>query len=200
MVIKKLVLGVMQTNCYFVIKNNECLVIDPACDTEEIINFASQNNLKILCALITHGHFDHVGACKQLQQHGIKCYVSRLDGEILKEKPKMLGLRPSMFFVPDFLLEDGDTLKISNFEIKCLLTSGHTKGSMCFLIDDVLFCGDTIFAGGSYGRTDLFSGNFEEIKDSIKNKIFCLDENIKLFCGHGKESDIKTEKILLTDF
>lgn len=200
MVIKKLILSVMQTNCYFVIKNNECLLIDPACDCEAILNFAQNNNLKILAVLLTHGHFDHVGACKNLQEKGIPCYISKFDGETLLSNPKMLGLRPSMFFSPDYLLEDEEILQISNFKIKCMLTSGHTKGSMCFLIEDNLFCGDTLFAGGGYGRTDLFSGSYEELKSSIKNKIFCLNDNVKLFCGHGKESDIKTEKELLTDF
>lgn len=200
MVIKKLTLGFMKTNCYFVINNNECLIIDPACDTENIINFAKKNNLIVKAILLTHGHFDHVGACKDLQKIGIKTYVSKIEAKNLIENPNLLGLRQSTFFEPDFLLEDGEELKVIGLKIKCLLTSGHTEGSMSFLIENNLFCGDTIFAGGSYGRTDLFSGDFDKIKNSIKNIIFSLDENVKLFPGHGKESDIKTEKHLLTDF
>jgi len=200
MVIKKLVLGILQTNCYFVINNGDCVVIDPASDADKILNFAKNHDINIKAVLLTHGHFDHVGACKELQKQGIKICVSQTENKNLKENPKLLGLRPSMFFDADCELFDGEELDLIGLKIKCLLTSGHTEGSMCFLVDDNLFCGDTIFAGGSYGRCDLFSGDYQKIKHSIKNVIFKLDENIKLFPGHGDESDIKTEKTLLRIF
>lgn len=200
MVIKKLVLGLLQTNCYFVIKNDKCLVIDPASDCEKILNFAKENNAEIVAVLLTHGHFDHVGACGDLQKNGIKIYCGKLDGKILIENPKLLGLRKTMFFEPDVMLEDGDILNFDDIQVKCFLTSGHTEGAMSYLVENNLFCGDTIFAGGNYGRCDLFSGDIKKIKHSIFNVIFKLSDETKLFCGHGEESTIKIEKKLLTDF
>lgn len=190
----------MHTNCYLVINNHECVVIDPASDAETIVEFAQKNDAEIKAVILTHGHFDHVGACKELQKLGIKIYASKFDGEVLKTDPKKFGLRKSMFFCPDYFLEDGQNLTVAGLNFKCLLTSGHTDGSMSFLTNDCLFCGDTIFAGGSYGRCDLFSGSYEKLKHSIKNVIFPLGDDIKLFCGHGQSSIIKTEKALLTDF
>ena len=200
MVIKKLVLGILQTNCYFVINNGDCVVIDPASDADKILDFAKNHDINIKAVLLTHGHFDHVGACKELQKQGIKIYVSKIESENLKQNSKNLGLRPSIFFDADCELFDGEELDLIGLKFKCFLTSGHTEGSMCFLVENYLFCGDTIFAGGSYGRCDLFSGDYQKIKHSIKNVIFKLDENIKLFPGHGDESDIKTEKKLLRIF
>lgn len=194
MVIKKIMLSIMQTNCYFVINNGECVVIDPASDADKIFEFAKNNNAIIKAVLLTHGHFDHVGACKELQKQGIKTYISKIDNKNLKQNPKLLGLRPSMIFDADYELSDGEELDLIGLKIKCLLTSGHTEGSMCFLVENNLFCGDTIFAGGSYGRCDLFSGNFEKIQDSINNIIFKLADNTKLLPGHGKESCVKIEK------
>ncbi len=198
MVIKKLVLGILHTNCYFIVNNGQCIIIDPATDASRIIEYAKSLNAEIKAVILTHGHFDHVGACANLQKNGIKIYVSRIDGEVLKENPVLLGLRKNMFFVPDYYLDDGDEIKLIGLNIKCILTSGHTEGSMSYLIEDNLFCGDTIFAGGIYGRCDLYSGNYENIKHSIKDVIFSLDENISLFCGHGKESVIKWEKFMLS--
>ncbi len=198
MVIKKLVLGILHTNCYFIVNNGQCIIIDPATDASRIIEYAKSLNAEIKAVILTHGHFDHVGACANLQKNGIKIYVSRIDGEVLKENPVLLGLRKNMFFVPDYYLDDGDEINLIGLNIKCILTSGHTEGSMSYLIEDNLFCGDTIFAGGIYGRCDLYSGNYEKIKHSIKDVIFSLDENISLFCGHGKESVIKWEKFMLS--
>lgn len=198
MVIKKLVLGILHTNCYFIVNNGQCIIIDPATDASRIIEYAKSLNAEIKAVILTHGHFDHVGACANLQKNGIKIYVSRIDGEVLKENPALLGLRKNMFFVPDYYLDDGDEINLIGLNIKCILTSGHTEGSMSYLIEDNLFCGDTIFAGGIYGRCDLYSGNYEKIKHSIKDVIFSLDENISLFCGHGKESVIKWEKFMLS--
>ncbi len=198
MVIKKLVLGILHTNCYFIVNNGQCIIIDPATDASRIMEYAKSLNAEIKAVILTHGHFDHVGACANLQKNGIKVYVSRIDGEVLKENPALLGLRKNMFFVPDYYLDDGDEINLIGLNIKCILTSGHTEGSMSYLIEDNLFCGDTIFAGGIYGRCDLYSGNYEKIKHSIKDIIFSLDENISLFCGHGKESVIKWEKFMLS--
>ncbi|MBE5746280.1 MAG: MBL fold metallo-hydrolase [Clostridiales bacterium] len=198
MEIKKLVLGRLYTNCYFVINNDECIVIDSATNSEEILEFAEKLNVKIKAILLTHGHFDHCTACKQLQENNIKIYVSEHDGLVIENEPKNMGLLKSYSFKPDVLLKGDEELELIGLKIKVINTSGHTKGSVCYLINDVLFSGDTLFANGSYGRCDFYSGNFEDIKNSILNRLFNLSDNIKVLPGHGEATTIKQAKKDLT--
>lgn len=200
MEIKKLVLGPLQTNCYIVINKNECIIIDPATNSEKILNFATEQNIKIKAILLTHGHFDHCNAVKNLQKAGIKVYSSKFECEILKNSPRNFGLNITNSFTPDFMLQDGEELNLIGLTIKVIATPGHTNGSLCYLIGNNLFCGDTLFAGGGFGRCDLFSGDFQKIKHSIKEKLFKLDDNINLFCGHGANTKLGEEKLLLTNF
>lgn len=200
MEIKKLVLGPLRTNCYFVINNKECIVIDPATNSEKILDFAKENNVKIKAILLTHGHFDHCSAVKNLQETGIKVYCSEFDYNILKNSPKDFGLNPAFGFAADFIVNDNQEINLIGIKVKVISTAGHTEGSTSYLIEDNLFCGDTLFAGGNYGRCDLFSGNFEKIKHSIKEKLFVLNNDIKVYSGHGDESIIGIEKKLLNAF
>ena len=200
MEIKKLILGPLQTNCYVVINQNECIIIDPATNSEKILNFATEQNIKIKAILLTHGHFDHCDAVKNLQKTGVKVYCGEFDFEILKNNPKNFGLNITNSFTPDFMLQDGEELNLIGLTIKVIATPGHTNGSLCYLIGNNLFCGDTLFAGGGFGRCDLFSGDFQKIKHSIKEKLFKLDDNINLFCGHGANTKLGEEKLLLTNF
>ena len=195
MEVKKLVLGELRTNCYFVINGNDCIVIDSACYSNLILDFAKQNNLNIKAVLLTHGHFDHCSACKELQQHGISVYMSKLETDILKNNARDLGIRQSCVFTPDFIVNDGDILNLIGLNFEVILTSGHTEGSVCYKVNNHLFSGDTIFCGG-YGRCDLFSGNFNKIKISITEKLYTLNEDIVVYPGHGESTTIKQEKML----
>ena len=200
MEIKKLVLGPLKTNCYFVINNNECVVIDPATNSEKILEFAQENKVNIKAIFLTHGHFDHCSATLSLQNTGIKVYTSKFDYEILKSSPKDFKLSPTKGFTADFVVKDNQEIDLIGLKIKVITTPGHTEGSVSYLIENNLFCGDTIFEGGDYGRFDFFSGNYEKIKQSIKEKLFTLNDNIKVFPGHGVDTTIGREKSLLKDF
>jgi len=200
MEIKKLVLGPLKTNCYFIINNNECIIIDAATNSEKILEFAKDLNVNIKAILLTHAHFDHCSAVKNLQELGIKVYTSKFDYEILKNTPKDFGLNPTKGFTADFVVEDNEELNLIGLKIKVISTPGHTEGCVSYLIQDNLFCGDTLFSGGDYGRYDLYSGDFEKLKHSIKEKLFKLNDNVKIFPGHGEETTIFEEKKLLTDF
>lgn len=200
MEIKSLILGPLQTNCYFVLNGKECLVIDPATNSKKILEFAKENNVKIKAILLTHGHFDHCSATQSLQNTGIKVYTSKFDYEILKNSPKDFGLNPTKGFTADFVVEDNQEIDLIGLNIKVITTPGHTEGCVSYLIDNNLFCGDTIFAGGDWGRCDLFSGNYEKIKHSIKEKLFTLQDIVKVFPGHGIDTTIGEEKVLLNDF
>ena len=200
MEVKKLVLGPLKTNCYFVINKEECIIIDPATNSETILEFAKQNKITIKAILLTHGHFDHCSAVQHLQKNRIKVYTSKFDYEILKNSPKYFGLNPTKGFTADFIVDDNQVIELIGLKIKVILTPGHTEGCVSYLIENNLFSGDTIFKGGDFGRCDLFSSNFDKIKYSSKEKLFSLNNETIVYPGHGESTIIGEEKFLLTDF
>ena len=191
--IKKLVLGPLGTNCYFVINNKECIVIDSSTNANKILEFTENLGLKIKAVLLTHGHFDHCTACKSLQELNIPIYVSEFDGNEIKNNPTNMGLNKKYSFNPNTLLKGNEELNLIGLKIKVFKTRGHTEGSLCYLIDDYLFSGDTLFKG-TYGRCDFYSGSFVNIKDYIQNILFKLEENIKVLPGHVESNTIKEAK------
>ena len=143
--------------------------------------------------LLTHGHFDHIGG---IRSSVAKVVMHKNDISILKNANEYL----EMFGAPkvsipkiDLFVEDGDVLKIGNIDIKVIYTPGHTPGGVCYLIENNLFSGDTIFKE-SVGRCDLAGGNFNQLVESIKNKIFTLHDNIQIYPGHGPKTNIEWEK------
>ena len=167
MEIKKIVTGFLDENCYVLIKNNTCLVIDPGDDFPKIKQEIGDN--KILAVLITHSHFDHIGALRNfLTKKSIKIF-------------KKSNLEEKEYTVGDFTFE-------------CIYTPGHSKDSVTFYFkeDNVMFVGDFIFKE-SIGRTDLPGGSNEEMQESIK-KILTYDDKINLFPGHNEETTLKYEK------
>ena len=195
MEVHRLILGCLQTNCYFICNNGEAIVIDPALNYKKILKKAEEYNVKIKAILLTHGHFDHVGAVKDLQKLGIRVYLSREDGKIMQENSTNFFVQTHKNFIPDVLLEDDDIINLIGLEIKVILTPGHTKGSCCFLCGDYLFSGDTLLKW-SYGRVDLYSGNMEDMKNSLK-KLFGLNKNYIVLPGHGQDTLLLEEKINL---
>jgi len=162
MQINKIVVGELETNCYILTKDNKCLIIDPGDEAANIIN---EINCDVIGIIITHYHFDHIGALNEL-----------------KEK----------YNVPIIDYQNKKILAPFNYQI--INTKGHTSDSITIYFEDekIMFCGDFIFKG-TIGRTDLPTGNMEEIKNSIK-QLLTFDENIKLFPGHYDFTSIKEEK------
>ena len=197
MKIKCIVTKPFGENCYVVSDDlNTGVIVDPGDSTEKISLYLMQNGIKPKVILLTHGHFDHVGAVNSLKrEYNLMVCANIYEKGILKD--------PSMIYVfggggeaveVDKWFKDGDVLNFGELSFKVLYTPGHTAGSSCFLIENHLFSGDTLFRE-SVGRCDLPGGSFDAISNSIKSKIFSLDEKTLVYPGHGDMTDVGYEKI-----
>lgn len=164
--IKKVIVGKLQENCYILEKNNKCIIIDPGDEVEKII---SNISLNVIAILITHSHFDHIGAVEAL--------VSKYNVPVYKYDN----------------LNEGN-MKIEEFEFEVIFTPGHTFDSISFYFknEQIMFTGDFIFKN-SIGRTDLPTGNFEKLQKSI-SKITRFNDIIRLYPGHGDSTTLGFEK------
>ncbi len=194
--IKIVVVGDLGVNCYILSQDDKAILIDPGADYQKIKN--ELNGKIVEAVLLTHGHFDHTGAVKQFQNDGAKVFVSKEDAQMLLDGYTSLAQPFGYPFIPikaDITFDDNDILDLINIKIQVILTPGHTTGSACFLIDNVLFSGDTLFKR-SIGRTDFPGGDFEVISHSIRNKLYVLKEETVVYSGHGEQTTIKEEKNL----
>lgn len=198
--IKMMVLGPVQTNCFFLINEDtkEVLIIDPADRAQRIIDWIKSENLKPVAILLTHGHFDHIMAVDGLKaEFGLKVYASKDEVDVLA-KPHinvstMMGGGVSM--KADELFSDGDVLELAGIRLKVIATPGHTIGSVCFYIEEekMLISGDTLFEA-SVGRTDFPTGSSRQLVESIKTRLFVLPDDRSVFPGHGGMTSIGYEK------
>ena len=164
----------------------------------EILEVVKEKNLKVKYILLTHGHFDHVLGVNEMKE-ALNCKVGVNKGDVtmldnINEFAKFFAfphVDPPKY---DFLVEEGEELQFGNEKIKVICTPGHTEGGVCYLVDGKLFCGDTLFRD-SYGRTDLFGGDFEKIHHSLLDIIFKLGDEIRVYPGHGPASTIGYEKV-----
>lgn len=200
MKIEKFVLGPMQTNCYFVIneETKELIVVDPAACPDYLLSHVRSNGYKPTAILLTHSHFDHVmGIDRWVEEFGIPVYLHEKEAQLLAE-PK---LNLSRMFGTDYSydqvkkLKDGELLKLAGFQFQVLHTPGHTAGGCCYYeaAEAVLISGDTLFFH-SVGRSDFPTGDMQILTDSIKDKLFCLPDDVKVYPGHDRETNIADEK------
>lgn len=200
--ITKYSLGELQANCYFLIEDKNCLIIDPADDASFILEELQRQQLNLVGMLATHGHFDHVGAVGEIQLSlNVPLYIFKEDqflinrlGETAKH---FLGYDPH--FVKPITVKYLTVInfQISNFKFKILSTPGHTPGSCCFYFknENALFTGDTLFKEG-IGRTDLSYSSKNDLKTSLK-KIFELPRETIVYSGHGEETILEDETSVL---
>lgn len=196
--IMKLVVGELQENCFILFdENKDAFVVDPGGSSENIIEAIDKNELNIKYILLTHGHFDHVGAVAALvKKYKAPVYMSKDDRAFL-ESPK--EVRASSFGIQieaadvDVFVKEGDEIPFSEGTIKVIETPGHTLGSVCYLFENYLFAGDTLF-NGSIGRTDFPESDHSLMIESLK-KLKKLDDEIYVLSGHGPESQISYEKM-----
>lgn len=188
MKIQKIPVGMLQENCYFVSdENGDTAVIDPGDETELLLARLERGGLTPRCILLTHGHFDHVGAAAPLAER-YHCPV------YLHEADRALPERLTGGALPQTqALHEGDELAAGALRFRVLETPGHSAGSVSLLCGDALFSGDTIFAGGSWGRTDFPGGSESAIRASLR-RLAALPPQTRVFPGHGPETTIAAER------
>ena len=188
--------GSLGTNCY-ILRNagsNTCLLIDPGEDAARLLQKLQAMDLTLEGILLTHGHFDHVMAVSKLaNETGCPVWLHKAD-----HHPKISAMASFLYPLSTEKLADvryvdeGDVLHLADLQIQVLATPGHTEGSVCYLCENALFAGDTLFAG-SIGRTDLPGGSYATIQSSLA-RLAAMEENHLVFPGHGESSDLSTEK------
>lgn len=197
--IKQIPLGPLQTNCYLLIKKNECLIIDPGAEGEQLIKFIEDKQLTLQAILLTHSHYDHIGAVDDLRNHfNTKVYIHKNENKWLND-PSMNGSQafgfPSKVNEADYLFTEDKDFEIGSFKFKVLHTPGHSPGgvSFYFLAEKFVVTGDALFQS-SIGRTDLREGNHAQLINSIRSKLLTLPDDTQVLPGHGPTSTIGSEK------
>lgn len=187
------------TNTYIVCDNNEAMVIDPGGEPKRIIEKLDEIECKLKYILITHCHADHIGGVAEVQKtKGGEILISAKDGKGVNNPLKNMapfvgGKVPKIEVYTE--LKENDIIEVGNEKFKVIETPGHTNGGICIYSErqKILFSGDTIFEG-TYGRTDLPSGNYLDIMTSIKNKLMILPDETVVYPGHGRPTNIKDER------
>lgn len=200
MIFEAMTVGSYYSNCYIVgsESSKEAAVIDPGADFNKIDNKINELGVIPKIIILTHAHGDHIGAVEELvEKYGVKVYIHEEDAQSLKDSNKNFSkvlFGKNISINPDVILKDGDEILLGDLKFEIIHTPGHTKGGICIKVGNIMMTGDTLF-NNSIGRTDFPGGSFEEIIDSIQEKIFKYDEDIIIYPGHNSPSTIKSEKL-----
>ena len=190
MIVQRIVNGKWKQNCYvFGAPGSDAIVLDPGSEPDRIVAAIEEHGFDPKAIILTHAHYDHVGAIADLQdKYGIETYMCKDDSRLLRQANMYSSIFGSSekIRIPDVahILDDlSPAFKIASFEIEWLATPGHTAGSVCFEINGYLFTGDTLMGSGA-GRTDLPGGDDSEMDASI-DKISQLNGDLIVMPGHG---------------
>jgi glyoxylase-like metal-dependent hydrolase (beta-lactamase superfamily II) len=198
MIVKGLVVGPLQVNCYLVgcEETKEGIVIDPGGDAPVILSQIHALELNIAYIINTHGHIDHVAANRSIKEAtSAPIAIHRLDAPWLTNPQGGLALLLGVTPGPpaDIFLEEGDEVRFGKISLKVLHTPGHTTGGISLWGEEIIFTGDALFKMG-IGRTDLPGGDFKTLIKSIRTKLFTLPEETVVYPGHGPATTIGREK------
>ncbi|MFA5069136.1 MAG: MBL fold metallo-hydrolase [Candidatus Omnitrophota bacterium] len=191
----KIYINSVGTNCYIFgsKKLHEVIVIDPGSDARVIQGFMKGKGLVPKCIINTHGHIDHIAGNAEL---GLPICIHERDANFLTNP--LLNMAPFYGTLKSSpkasrLLKDNDIIEVADISLRVIHTPGHTPGGISLYHNDIVFTGDTLFAQG-IGRTDMPYGSEKEIKSSIRDKLFLLDDSTIVYPGHGEETTIGAEK------
>lgn len=194
-----LIIKGMGTNCYFLSKDNNCILVDSAGDDNTLIDYINNKNLNLLAILITHGHYDHIEALDMLNEKfpNAKIYALDIEKEVIENNDYSLmteGLKQKTLDSIIYI-KDNTIINELGLDIKILSTPGHTKGSSCYYIKDlnIMFSGDTLFHE-TYGRTDLPTGDDKNMAKSVAIKLMEFNDDLMVLPGHGFRTTIGYER------
>ncbi|GAE28436.1 hydroxyacylglutathione hydrolase [Halalkalibacter wakoensis JCM 9140] len=194
-------LGPLQTNAYILQnESKDAIVIDPGGDGQALLNWLKSEKLKPLAILLTHAHFDHIGAVDDVRtEYNCPVYIHKQEQDWLQDPAKngssrFLGTNGIRINEADQIINEEKTIKIGTFEFTVFETPGHSPGSVSYYVESeqIVFSGDALFAQ-SIGRTDLPGGNHQQLLDSIHKKLLELPEETIVACGHGPTTTIGSE-------
>ncbi len=199
--ISNLTLGIVETNTYFIENEENVILIDPSSESQKIIKKLNQINKPLKAILLTHAHYDHIGALDNIiEKYQVPVYMSKDEFDFLTDPDKngsskftQYGLSKIESHANPLSLSEGPA-EIEGFKFKVLHTPGHSPGSLSFVFNDFAVVGDTLFKNG-IGRTDLYKGDYETLIDSIKDKLFELEGDMPLFPGHGPYTTVDDEQL-----
>ena len=198
--IGRMMLGVCQTNCYFVYRegSSKVIFIDPADYGEQIYKAMKDNGFEVVAILLTHGHFDHIWGCSRLRQlTSAPVYAYEGEEKVLLSADLNVsaGAGRACTVKANTLLKDGEEVTVEGMTFKLIATPGHTQGSCCYYFEEanMLISGDTLFEE-SVGRTDLPTGSMSTLVRSVKDKLFVLPDDTVVYPGHGDSTTIGHEK------
>lgn len=193
----RMVLGMIETNCYFLYEENSknVIVVDPA--KNGVYDKLTEAGFVVDSVILTHGHYDHIMGCHEMQSKGVKVYALDVEDALLKDANLNVsaGIRRPYTVEADGLFTDGQEVNMAGLTFKVIATPGHTAGSCCFYFenDKVMITGDTLFAG-SVGRSDLPTGSELKLIDNVQMLVNTYPEDVKIYPGHGGQSTIEREK------
>lgn len=189
--------GQLQANCYLVWdEERRAVIIDPGDEADRLLRILRQHDLTLCAILLTHAHFDHMMAVNAIKaETGAPVMVHEAEFPALTDERINLS---SMIGVPyhtaaDRLLHDGEEITVGDLTFTVVHTPGHTVGSCCYAIDDLLFSGDTLFAD-SIGRTDFPGGSMPVMQQSLK-KLCTRPDSVGVLSGHGEATTLGKEKL-----
>ena len=199
MQIETIIVGPFEVNCYLVLdpQTRDGVIIDPGGEKEKILEHVKGLTMKPLAILLTHGHGDHIAALEAVKsEFQIPHYVGKGDEPLLASPSENVSAFygfPIICPPADFVVNDGESIRLGKLEFSVFATPGHTPGGVCYSTGKNLFCGDTLFQS-SIGRTDLPGGNYEQLINSIERNILTLPDDIICYPGHGPATTVGQER------
>lgn len=198
--IGRIVMGICQTNCYFVYEEGrtDVIVFDPADKGDYIYNALKEKGFSVTAIFLTHGHFDHIWGVEKLKElSSVKVYAYEGEKELLESAALNVSKNAGRAceIKADVYVRDGEKITVSGMNCRLIATPGHTQGSCCYYFEEakILVSGDTLFQE-SVGRTDLPTGSMSSLVRSVKEKLMSLPEDVKVYPGHGESTTIGHER------